>query len=776
MRVAYISPYLPRECGIATFNSNVVQAVLTTLKRQGQSQQASGFGVALNDSDRLEQYEYPEEVKFVVRQERQKDYIQAATLLNTSDADVCLLEHEFGIFGGESGIYLLPLLHRLEKPLVTVLHTILREPSHSQKIIVQEIARRSVRLVVMSRRGVDFLTDIYEIAPDKIQLIEHGVPDLEVPAVNPLLRVSSFRDRRVLFSFGLLSRNKGLETVIRALPAIVARHPDVVYVVLGNTHPGVVRHSGEEYREQLKRRALQLGVDRHLVFINKFVAEAELMNYFSAATIYIMPYTNEAQITSGTLSYAVGAGAAVVSTPYWHAQELLAEGRGRLFPFKDAGALAATVNELLSEPAQLAALQRRAYDYGRRLRWPTIGAEYLRVLEQARATAETAAPASYPLLDADLLPEFSLAHVRRLTDDTGIVQHAKYGIPNLKAGYCLDDNARALTMALMAYQQHKSPEALDLLPIYLSYIHYVQRDDGNFRNFLSFRREYLDEIGSEDSFGRTVWALGYLIHCAPNNSYQEFAGGLFFRSVPHLRELTHLRGMANSLIGLAYYRKTHPDDEGLLAELNLLTAKLLRAYAAHHDPNWHWFEEKLTYDNAILPLALLHACEITGDEATRRVALESLRLLESLSFRGGLLSPVGNQGWYHQGQAGEVPLFDQQAIETMAMVLMYRQAYQATHEPAFIEQMFVSYQWFLGENILRVPLYDPETQGCCDGLQATALNRNQGAESTLAYLISHLTVLSAFELEHEYDQARPRAAVPSPAAGKLAGKLAGAAA
>lgn len=759
MKVAYISTFSPRECGIATFNSSVMRAIGTNLQGPGQDGAANGFGVALNDSDSLTEYEYPPQVQCVIRQDCQQDYILAATYLNTSDADVCLLQHEFGIFGGESGIYLLPLLHRLEKPLVTVLHTILREPSHAQKIIIQEIAQRSARLVVMSRRGIEFLTTIYGIAPGKVQLIEHGVPDLEAPAVNPLLALLPFRGRRVLFSFGLLSRNKGLETVIRALPAIVARHPDAVYVVLGNTHPGVVRHSGEEYREQLKLLALQLNVAKHLVFINKFVSEHELMNYLSAAAIYLTPYTNEAQITSGTLSYAVGAGAAVVSTPYWHAQELLAEGRGCLFPFKDAEALADIVNELLGEPTKLADLQRNAYQYGLRLRWPTIGAEYLRVLTRVVAAAEVAAPARRLLIDPELLPAFSLAHVRRLTDDTGIVQHAKYGIPNLKEGYCLDDNARALLMALMAYQQNKSQAALDLLPIYLSYIHYLQRDDGNFGNFLSFRREYLDEVGSEDSFGRTVWALGYLINNAPNNSYREFAGELFFRSVPHFRQLHHLRGIANTMIGLAYYLKTHPDDEAMLAELHLLTAKLLAAYDAHRAPYWHWFEEKMTYDNAILPLALLHAAACTGAVRPQQVALEALAFLDELSFRPGYLSPVGNQGWFRQGEA-EVPRFDQQAIETMAMVLLYLQAYQTTRQPEFIGKLFRSYQWFLGENVLRVPLYDQETKGCCDGLQQTALNRNQGAESTLAYLISHLTVLKALELEHEYDQAGQAVAVP----------------
>lgn len=751
MKIAYISTFLPRACGIATFNNNVVRAIMANLNMPGQNWRESGFGVAMNDSDDIAQYDYPEEVKFVIRQDLQKDYIMASSYINTSDADVCLLEHEFGIFGGESGIYILPLLHRLQKPLITVLHTILKEPSYTQKIIIQEIAQRSARLIVMSRRGIEFLTSVYQIDPDKIQLIEHGVPDLEAPKVNPLHSISPFRNRRVLFSFGLLSRNKGLETVIRALPAIIHRHPDIVYVILGNTHPGVVRNSGEEYREQLKLLSIKLKVDKHLVFINKFVSEAELINYLTAATIYITPYNNEAQITSGTLSYAVGAGAAVVSTPYWHALELLDENRGRLFAFKDADALAETVNDLLDNNENLKVLQQNAYQYGLHLRWPKIGLEYIREIEKVLTQAEIAEPKLLQLIDPELIPEFSLAHVCRLTDDTGIVQHAKYGIPNLKEGYCLDDNSRALIMALMAYQRNKSKEALDLLPIYLSYIHYLQREDGNFRNFLSFTREYLDEIGSEDSFGRTVWALGYLIHCAPNNSYREFARELFFRSVPHFKQLHHLRGIGNTIIGIAYYLRTHPDDEGMVKELIDLTTTLQNAYKIHCGENWHWFEEKLTYDNAILPLALLHSYEITGDEQVKRIAMESLSFLDNLSFKNGFLSPVGNQGWYSQGE--KMPLFDQQAIETMAMVLMYLQAYQITHQPEFIKQMFVSYQWFLGENILRVPLYDHETKGCCDGLQQTAINRNQGAESTLAYLISHLTVLKALELEYEYDDA-----------------------
>jgi glycosyltransferase involved in cell wall biosynthesis len=748
MKIAYISTYPPRECGIATFNNNLIKAISTNFKDSAILQ--NGFVVAMNDSENIQEYEYPPEVKFVVRQDHQKDYIRAANYINTSTADACILEHEFGIFGGESGIYILPLLNRLEKPLISILHTILREPSFIQRIIIREIANQSAKIVVMSKRAVEFLTEIYEIPADKIQLIEHGVPDIEALVDNPVKALPALRNKRVLFTFGLISRNKGLETVVRALPAIVANHPDVMYVILGNTHPGVIKSSGEEYRDHLKRLATQLGVEKHLVFINQFVSDEELMNYLTAVDIYITPYLNEAQITSGTLSYAIGAGAAVISTPYWHAQELLDNNRGRLFNFKDADALADIANELLDDERKLQKLKSNAYNYGLHLRWPMIGAEYISVLEDALAKQSFGEKILDKIVDPEIMPKFSLAHVRRLTDDTGIVQHAKYGIPNLKEGYCLDDNARALIMTLMAYQQNKSKEALDLLPIYLSYIHYMQCDDGNFRNFLSFNRMYLDEVGSEDSFGRTVWALGYMINYAPNNSYREFAEELFYRSIPHFKALKHLRGIANSIIGLCHYLRIHPSNEGLVNELIALTAPLIQSYKDHRDTDWHWFEEKMTYDNAILPLALLHACEITGDENMKAIALESLTFLDKATLGNDYLSPVGNDGWYYRG--AEMAIFDQQAIETMAMVLMYLQAYKVTHKSVYIRKMFMCYMWFLGENTLRVPLYDHETKGCCDGLQPTDINRNQGAESTLAYLISHLSVLKAFELEYQYER------------------------
>ena len=753
MKIAYISTYPPRECGIATFNNNLLKAIGHDTK----SVSADSFVVAMTDSEDLSTYEYPPEVQYIIRQENQKDYTRAADYINTSLTDVCILEHEFGIYGGKSGVYILPLIARLQRPLITILHTILKDPSYVQLTIIREIAKYSSKIVVMSKRAVGFLTSIYGISEDKIRLIEHGVPDLEPKTDNPVKTSLGFKGKKVLFTFGLISRNKGLETVIEALPAIVAKNPDVVYAILGTTHPGVIKNSGEEYRDSLKKLAKKLNVESNLVFINKFVSEEELYDYLTAADMYITPYLNEAQITSGTLSYAVGAGAAVISTPYWHAQELLAENRGKLFDFRDSTGLAHIVNELFENESLLKELKSNAYTYGKHLRWPNTGSVYIETLKEAITYAKSVKDEIKPIIDPDMMPAFSMAHIQRLTDDTGIVQHAKYGIPNLKEGYCLDDNARALIMVIQAWQQNKSKAALELLPVYLSYIQYMQCDDGNFRNFLSFRREYLDEVGTEDSFGRTVWSLGYLINNAPNNSYREFAKELFDKSVPHFKNLKHLRGLGNTIIGLTNYLKAHPYDEGIINELNNLATPLKAAYKAHRTDEWHWFEEKMTYDNAILPLALLSHYQTTMDKESLEIGMESLKYLTEQTMSNGYLNPVGNDGWLFEGKT--MALYDQQAIETMAMVLMYFKAYEITHDMTYIQQMYISYQWFLGENSLRLPLYDYETKGCGDGLQTYGVNRNQGAESTLAYWISHLTVLKALEFEYEFNPANDLAEV-----------------
>jgi len=739
MKVTYISTYPPRECGLASFNKNLMNAIKSNFNKEDLNER--GSVIAIN-SDNLGEYNYPPEVEFVIRQNEPEDYRAAADLINESDTDICILQHEFGIFGGEAGIYILSLVNQLKKPLISIFHTVLERPSGQQKIAIQNIAKKSERVVVMGTYAIQMLQQIYNVPKEKVSYIEHGAPDMEILAGNTLKLEKLFSDHKVLLTFGLISRNKGLETVIRALPEIIKKHKDVMYVILGSTHPGILKNSGEEYRDYLIQLAEELGVTDHVVFINRYVSEEELMNYLAAADIYVSPYLNEAQITSGTLCYAVRAGAAVVATPYWHAKELLSNGRGRLFNFKDENGLASTVIELLDNPVLLNGIKERAYDYGTHLKWTAIGSNYIGIIEDVIENQDVNERILRQIIDPETMPEFSLDYVKLLTDTTGIIQHAKYGIPNWTEGYCVDDNARALLMSIMACHLNYS-EADKLMPSYLSFLLYMQTEDGYFRNFLSYDRRFLDDKGSEDAFGRAVWALGYLVDKAPNDSYGKLGEELFRRAEPHFRDLHYLRGIANVIIGISYYLKRHPSEKHLSELLNDLTGKLTDAFHKTHGEEWHWFEDFLTYDNAILPLSLLHSGAITGNQEVLSIAFGALRFLEKHTFKSNYWNPVGNENWYFRD--GDMSFYDQQAIETMAMVLMYGQAYEITEDSQYLAKMFSVYQWFLGENSLSIPLYDPETKGCSDGLQRMGINKNQGAESVLAYLISHLTVLQNFK-------------------------------
>lgn len=738
MKLAYIGTYPPRECGIGTFTNNLMHSMVTSSKAKKHT--VEGFVVALNDQEQT--YDYPEEVKLTIRQEHQRDYLKAAKFINLSGADACILEHEFGIFGGQSGVYILPLLYRLNIPLIVTLHTVLKTPSYNEKAVLQEICKMAHKVVVMSHKAIEFLTTIYRVDEKKIEYIEHGVPDLQFNHKQSK-KEFNLEDRKFLLTFGLLSRNKGIETVINALPAVVKKHPKVLYLVLGKTHPHVLRQAGEEYRTYLQRLVKNLQLDNHVMFLNDFVNQEELFKYLSASDIYITPYLNEAQITSGTLAYAVGAGSAVISTPYWHATELLTDGRGRLFDFGDSTELAKILMELLDNPGKLKKLREKAYEYGRTITWPRSGAKYVALARELVAAAPTIETEKETTIDPQVLPPFSLVHTKRLTDDTGIIQHAKFGIPNLKEGYCLDDNARALLMVLMAYRQKKDTTAIETAPIYLSYIHYMQNKDGTFRNFLSFKRDFLDEVGSEDSFGRAIWALGYLLGNAPNDAYYQTGRVIFFDASPNFDKLQSIRAIANTMIGISYYLKSSPGDEAMMELLAKLAGKLVGHYEKNSSPDWRWFEELLAYDNGMLPLAMLHSAEILRDEKVINIAMESMDFLTENTLKDGYLSIIGNENWYKKG--GKRSMFAQQPVDALAMVLMYHQAYQLTKDKEYLSKLFTSFMWFLGDNDIRMNLFDFETKGCCDGFERYGVNRNQGAESSLAYLISHLTVLQAFE-------------------------------
>jgi glycosyltransferase involved in cell wall biosynthesis len=742
MKIAYIATYPPRECGIGTFTRNLYNSMVMNNKTTNASNE--GLVIALNDHEQT--YNYPEEVKLTIRQEHQRDYLSAVKFINLSGADICVLEHEFGIFGGQNGVYILPLLHRLEIPLIVTLHTIVKAPSYNEKAVLQEICKMATKIVVMSHKAIEFLTTIYNIDKRKIEYIEHGVPDIQFDQ-SQSKKEFHLENKKVLLTFGFISRNKGIETVIKALPKVIEKFPEVLYMVLGKTHPNVLRYSGEEYRIYLQHLIKSLNLGQHVFFLNEFINQKELFKYLSASDIYVTPYLNEAQVTSGTLSYAIGAGSAVVSTPYWHATELLADGRGRLFNFNDSDELSTIFLELLDNREVLKDLRKKAFEYGRTITWPKSGDKYVALAENIFTTRTEAVVEKETTIDPLILPKFSLAHIKRLTDDTGIIQHAKFGIPNLKEGYCLDDNARALLMVLMAYRQKKDTLALDLAPIYLSYIHYMQNKNGTFRNFLSFSRDFLDEVGSEDSFGRTIWALGYLLANAPNDAYYQTGKLIFFDASPNFEKIQSIRGIANTMVGISYYIRSNPNDESMTERLRNLAGKLIRHYEENSTGNWKWFEQLLAYDNAILPLALLHSSEILKDDKITETALETMNFLTEITLKDGYLSIIGNEKWYKKD--GERSMFAQQPLDALAMVLMYNQAFHLTKDKEYLNKLFASFMWFLGENDLRMSLFDFETKGCCDGFENYGVNRNQGAESSLAYLISHLTVLLAFE---EYEK------------------------
>ncbi|MDD2563945.1 MAG: glycosyltransferase family 4 protein [Salinivirgaceae bacterium] len=738
MKNAYIATYPPRQCGIGTFTNNLFNSMVAT--DIDEPNHKKSFIVAINDFE--QELTYPEEVKFTIKQESQEDYLAAAKYINLSGADCCILQHEFGIFGGQDGIYILPLLHQLDIPLIVTLHTVIQVPSYAQKEILQRICRMANRIVVMSHKAIEMLMEIYDIPKEKIAYAEHGVPNFRY-IQEEVKKEFKLEKKKVLLTFGFIGRNKGIETAIQALPKVVEKHPDVLYIVLGKTHPSVIRHAGEEYRLYLTQLIEDLNLEKNVVLLNEYTSQEELFKYLYASDIYITPYLNEAQITSGTLAYAVGAGSAVVSTPYWHATELLSKGRGVLFDFGNTDELSNILIDLLDHPEKRLAIRKKAFAYGRKITWPKIGSIYNDIVEKVFEENIKIEKKEVIPFDISLLPTFSIEHIKRLTDDTGIIQHAKFGIPNRKEGYCLDDNARALLMALMTYKIKKDTSALRLCPIYLSYIHFMQNQDGQFKNFLSYSRDFLDEVGSEDSFGRTIWALGYMLNNAPNASYYQIGRLMFDEAIPAFENLKSIRSIANTMIGVCYYLKGNMSDEIMIERLRNLTYVLVKHYQANSHDSWNWYEQLLAYDNAILPLAMLHATEILNDDEVRKVAFDSMNFLIAHTMNKGFLSIIGNEKWFKK--EGDRSVFAQQPIDAMGMVLMFRQAYKITDDKQYLSKLFKSFKWFLGENDLRMSLFNHETQGCFDGLESYGINQNQGAESTLAYLISYLNVLKAHE-------------------------------
>jgi glycosyltransferase involved in cell wall biosynthesis len=727
--IAFLGDYLPRKCGIATFTSDLLQA---TAARHPDSR---CFAVAVNDIEG--RYQYPDVVRFEIEEQDQDSYRRAADFLNTSDVDVVSVQHEFGIFGGPSGSHLLPLLRELNAPVITTLHTVLRKPNDDQRRVMEELLVRSTRLVVMTERAQTILQEVYQTPAGKIDLIPHGIPD--VPFVSPDRYKGQFgvAGRQVLLTFGLLSPNKGIEHVLNALPDVVAEFPDLVYIVLGATHPHELRTRGESYRQRLEAITRENKLENHVIFHNRFVELKELTEFIGAADLYVTPYLDEAQITSGTLAYAFGAGKPVISTPYWHAAELLRDQRGVLVPFADPAAIAREVGGLLRDNDRRSAMSDHAYSLGRTMVWSNTAGLYMRSFAAARRQVVVAprkavaagrfSPRPYES------PELNLDHLYHMTDSTGILQHASYTAPNLAEGYCTDDNARALILAVLLGQLEETPKRIRALATtYAGFLERAfNRQAGRFHNFLSIDHHWLDEQGSEDSQGRAIWALGTAIGRSPHWSAQSMAERLFGQALPVVTSFTSPRAWAFSLIGIRECLSRWNGDRVVRDVREELTKRLVGLFDGVAEPGWAWFEDGLTYDNAKLAHALILSGSPTGYER----GIKALRwLVDVQTGPNGRLQPIGSNGFYKRN--GARATFDQQPIEAQATVSACLAAYRASGDRWWYEQAQRAFDWFLGWNDLGIELYAPLTGGCRDGLHPDRGNENQGAESTLAFLLS----------------------------------------
>jgi glycosyltransferase involved in cell wall biosynthesis len=733
-KIAFVGNYLPRRCGIATFTSDLLTAVAAELP------DSQCFAVPVNDPE--SDYDYPAQVRFEIAEQDLTSYRRAVDFLNISNVDVVCVQHEFGIFGGPSGGHLLAMLRELKTPIVTTLHTLVNEPTSEQRRVMREIILRSTRLVVMAERGRQMLQEIYQAPTAKIDLIPHGIPDL--PFVDPNFYKDQFgvEGKMVLLTFGLLSPNKGIENVLNALPEILAEFPNVVYIVLGATHPNLVREHGEAYRLSLERLAKKNKVQKNVIFYNRFVELEELKEFIGAADIYITPYLNEAQITSGTLAYSFGAGKAVISTPYWHASELLAEDRGLLVPFGDAKAIAREVIGLLRDETRRTAIRKNAYKLGREMIWSNVAKLYLQSFEAARHERAAMSRKSFATKTLDQqpreLPEIKLNHLSRMTDSTGIFQHAVFSVPNFSQGYCTDDNARAFILAVLLEEMELEPERdRTLATIYAAFLHHAfDPKKKRFHNFLSFDRRWLDEQGSEDSHGRALWALGTAVGRSSHRSFKTLSGQLFAQALPVVAEFTSPRAWAFTLLGIHEYLRHLSGDRVVAQMRDLLIARLLELFTRAAQQEWHWFEDVLAYDNAKLAHALIvSGSNAPGQKAALECGLHTLQWLSEIqTSERGHFRPIGNDGFYRRG--GTRANFDQQPIEAHAMVSACLEAYRATSNSTWYEQAQRAFDWFLGWNDLGLELYSSKTGGCRDALHVDRVNGNQGAESTLAFLLS----------------------------------------
>lgn len=743
LQVAIVGSVLPRRCGIATFSASVSRGIGNILGREATSY------VAMNDN---ESYDYPPKVTSQIEQDCLEDYWAAAKAINESAVDVVSLQHEYGLYGGNDGRYIVEFLSRLNKPVVTTLHTVLEKPTPGQYESLVEVAAFSKAVIVMNRLAIRILTDVYDIPQYKVHLIPHGVSD--VFYIDPVYYKHKLKltDRFVILTFGFLSRNKGVEVVLEALPPIVAKHPEALYIVLGSTHPVVKKHEGEEYRGSLEAMVAKYGLGDHVRFINEFVDDDTLDLYLGAADLVVCPYHSETQITSGVLSQSLGKGKAVISTPYLHAKEALAEGKGRLVNFKDPLGMTEAIRDLVENPEERLSLAGQAFIAGQQMRWDTVSRQYVEILENVveRANADRIKQGR-----VYTLPDINMQYLKELTDDAGIIQHTILGIPDYSFDYSADDASRAIVAFAQYYNLFRDESALNLVDKYMAFILHARRDDGWFHNYMNYQKEFPSQELSQDTFGRCLWGFGAAARLVQNRDPGLLARTIVEESIPLLDRLTHTRAQAYAGCGLASYLVLHDDHEPARKGLKLIADSLLERYRKTADGTWNWFEDFLSYDNARLPQALLQGYRHLGDPAYLQAGLEALDFLIDVQYQNGYFDMIGNQGWYPKG--GKKALYCQQPLDAGALTETCILAMALTGSEKYLEMAYAAFQWYLGRNRQGKSLYSPITGACADGLGPDGPSRNRGAESTISFVLAQVSLyrwelISRFHYRDRIDQ------------------------
>jgi glycosyltransferase involved in cell wall biosynthesis len=752
--MAFIGNSLPRRCGIATFTTDLQRAVTDSRP------DLETAIVAMTDYGEV--YDYPSTVGFQIDDGWLEDYIEAADFLNGGKFEAVSLQHEFGIFGGEAGDRIMVLLSRLTMPIVTTLHTVLSEPTTAQRDVLSRIVAVSSKVVVMAEKGRELLRAVYQVPDEKIEVIPHGIPEFEFLEPDGAKAKLGFSDRAVILTFGLLSPNKGIEVMIDAMPSILQSRPDAVYVVLGATHPNLVRDQGEAYRDSLVERARKAGVEDQVVFLDQFVDQKTLLEFISMCDVYVTPYLNEAQMTSGTLAYSFGLGKAVVSTPYWHARELLADGRGILVPFGSSVAIGSEIAKLLKNDALRQAMRKRAYSSSRPMTWERTADRYMSVFENAgrrhRLKTIARSDTSTLLRDSHAPPEMQINHFLSMCDDTGLFQHAVHCVPDRTHGYCVDDNARALLLACALNNpgEQRLPEVLTAR--FAAFVqHAWNPDTKRFRNFMGFDRNWLEDTGSEDSHGRTLWALGVCALSDANPSRRAWAASLLAEVMPTAEKLRSPRAWAFVLLGLDAYCAAVVSDVRAISLRILLADRLMSVLAAVETPGWIWFEEGLAYDNARLPQALVMTGIATGAPAYLAAGLKSLRwLVTQQTSSTGQFRPVGTEGFSDKRKPPRA--FDQQPLEAAATIAACVAAWRVDQDAEWKTEAARVFAWFLGSNDLSVSLVDLETGSCRDGLHPDRPNENRGGESVVSYLLGLCEIRQIARLSESHANLLPRVA------------------